>query len=81
MNQQPQILTVEDDAPIRRGIVDALRLPAISHSKPRTGDEGLKLALQRSFDLILLDLVLHGVMGWRFSKLSSKYAPINRRLF
>jgi DNA-binding response OmpR family regulator len=75
MNQQPQILTVEDDAPIRRGIVDALRFAGYQPFEAATGDEGLKLALQRSFDLILLDLVLPGCHGLEILKAVQQVRP------
>ncbi len=61
--QRPQILTVEDDAAIRRGIVDALRFAGYSPFEAATGDEGLALATGRSYDLVLLDLVLPGCGG------------------
>jgi DNA-binding response OmpR family regulator len=56
--QRPQILTVEDDPAIRRGIVDALKFAGYSPLVAATGDEGLELAMSRSYDLLLLDLVL-----------------------
>ena len=66
METARRILTIEDDAAIRRGIVDALRFAGHEpHEAPR-GDDGLALALDGSFDLVLLDLVLPGAMGWRF---------------
>jgi DNA-binding response OmpR family regulator len=58
-----QILTVEDDAAIRRGIVDALRFAGYSPFEAATGSEGMEIATKRSFDLVLLDLVLPGCGG------------------
>jgi DNA-binding response OmpR family regulator len=58
-----QILTVEDDAAIRRGIVDALRFAGYQPFEAATGDAGLEIATKRSFDLLLLDLVLPGCSG------------------
>ncbi len=57
------ILTIEDDAAIRRGIVDALSYAGYEVIEAAHGDDGLQLAIQRSFDLLLLDLVLPGVSG------------------
>src|ERR1700704_3244087 len=63
MTQSQQILTVEDDAAIRRGIVDSLRFAGYTPFEAARGDTGLKLALERSYDLLLLDLVLPGCDG------------------
>jgi DNA-binding response OmpR family regulator len=57
------ILTVEDDSAIRRGIVDALRFAGYTVSEAARGDTGREMALARSYDLLLLDLVLPGVDG------------------
>jgi DNA-binding response OmpR family regulator len=58
MTQLKTVLTVEDDAAIRRGIVDALRFAGYSPFEAARGDTGLDMATQRSYDLLLLDLVL-----------------------
>ena len=57
------ILTVEDDAAIRRGIVDALRFVGFQVLEAGPGDLGFEMALQQSYDLLLLDLVLPGRGG------------------
>ena len=59
-----QILTIEDDAAIRRGIVDALQFAGYGTLQSGHGDQGLQLALQSQIDLILLDLVLPGRQGF-----------------
>jgi len=61
--QRRQVLTVEDDPAIRRGIVDALRFAGYQPFEAANGDEGLALATGRSYDLLLLDLVLPGCGG------------------
>lgn len=53
-----QILTVEDDPAIRRGIVDALRFAGYETLEASDGEAGLEMALARHFDLLLLDLIL-----------------------
>ncbi len=58
-----RILTIEDDAPIRRGIVDALRFAGYDVLESGDGEAGLDMALKRQFDLLLLDLVLPGRDG------------------
>jgi DNA-binding response OmpR family regulator len=63
MATQSHVLTIEDDAAIRRGIVDALRFAGYVPLEAACGDEGRKMALERSYDLLLLDLVLPGTSG------------------
>ncbi len=57
------ILTIEDDEPIRRGIVDSLEFAGFKVIEAANGDDGLELAVRRSYDLLLLDLVLPGKSG------------------
>ncbi len=58
MTTRQRILTIEDDPAIRRGIVDALRFAGYEPLEAGRGQQGLKMALQQEFDLLLLDLVL-----------------------
>lgn len=60
---KPCILTVEDDSAIRRGIVDTLEFAGYLVLEADRGDTGLELALTRSCQLLLLDLVLPGMDG------------------
>ncbi|MCK4415139.1 MAG: response regulator transcription factor [Candidatus Eisenbacteria sp.] len=55
---RPYILVVEDDVPIRRGIVDALRFAGYDPLEADNGEDGLELAVRTDCDLVLLDLVL-----------------------
>jgi DNA-binding response OmpR family regulator len=57
------ILTVEDDAPIRRGVVDALTYAGYTVLETGDGDEGCRMAIRRELDLVLLDMVLPGKTG------------------
>jgi len=63
-----RILTIEDDAAIRRGIVDALRGSGYQVSESGRADEGERLALGQDYDLLLLDLVLPGGSGFDILK-------------
>lgn len=60
---RPRILVIEDDAAIRRGIVDALQADGYELREAARGDEGRDLALSSDYDLLLLDLVLPQVGG------------------
>ena len=52
------ILTVEDDAAIRRGIVDALKFSGFQVLEAGTALLGQELATNESYDLALLDVLL-----------------------
>jgi DNA-binding response OmpR family regulator len=57
-------LVVEDDAPIRRGLCDALRYAGYAVEECFTGDAALATACAASPDLLLLDVVLPGKNGF-----------------
>jgi DNA-binding response OmpR family regulator len=57
------ILIIEDDAPIRRGIVDALEFTGYRALEAAEGRAGLELATQSQYDLALLDLALPALDG------------------
>ena len=62
-NARRQVLVIEDDAAIRRGIVDALRFDGCEVIEAADGDEGKAQALSLDCDVVLLDLVLPGPDG------------------
>ncbi|MBW3596047.1 MAG: response regulator transcription factor [Planctomycetes bacterium] len=63
MKSAPRILAIEDDAAIRRGIVDALRYAGYEVSQAGDGNDGMELAVRGEYELLLLDLVLPGTEG------------------
>lgn len=60
---QSVILTIEDDAAIRRGIVDSLSFSGYRVIEAADGVEGMKKATECDYDLLLLDLALPGMPG------------------
>lgn len=52
------VLVVEDDAAIRRGIVDALRLSGYDPREAADGQAGIDAALGQHVDLVLLDILM-----------------------
>lgn len=71
----PQILVVEDDASIRRGIVDALSFSGYEVIEGRDGAEGMQLADSASYDLLLLDLVMPVHTGFEILEMLAKRRP------
>ena len=63
-----QILVIEDDAAIRRGIVDALTYEGYRTIEAGDAPEGLEKALTFTYDLMLLDLVLPSGDGFDILK-------------
>lgn len=70
-----QILVIEDDSAIRRGVVDALRFHGITPLEAANGDDGLEMALGCDCDLILLDLILPGRLGLDILKIVRESRP------
>jgi DNA-binding response OmpR family regulator len=70
-----QILTIEDDSAIRRGIVDALCFAGYRTLEAADGDMGLEMATKCEFDLLLLDLVLPKRDGFSILKEVRKLRP------
>src|SRR5262245_60976107 len=59
------ILVIEDEAAIRRGVVDALRASGYRAVEAADGTTGLAMARTEDLDLVLLDLLLPGRDGMR----------------
>jgi len=64
MNRQIRVLVVEDEEPIRTGLIDVLVFHGYDVEFAATGPEGLEKALTGRFDLILLDIMLPGMDGY-----------------
>ena len=73
--EQKRILVIEDDAAIRRGIVDALRFHAFDVGESGHGVKGLEMAVQSDCCLVLLDLVLPGMDGLEILREIRKSRP------
>jgi DNA-binding response OmpR family regulator len=59
-----QVLVIEDDPAIRRGIVDTLAAGGYRTREAADGTEGLRTALAVECDLLLLDIMLPGMDGF-----------------
>jgi DNA-binding response OmpR family regulator len=58
MSSQKTVLVVEDDAAIRRGLVDALQFAGYAVIACADGQDGLDTALAAQLDLAILDVML-----------------------
>ena len=58
------VLVIEDDAPIRRGIVDALKFAGYTVFEAADGNAGLETGIQADVDMVLLDIVMPGLDGF-----------------
>jgi len=70
-----RVLVVEDDAAIRRGLVDALRFAGYEVLQAANGQDGMKEALRATYDLLLLDLILPGQSGFEILKAVREARP------
>jgi len=63
-NPKASILVVEDDPAIRSGLLDVLVFNGFQASGVEDGGEGLEKALQETYDLIILDVMLPTLDGF-----------------
>jgi DNA-binding response OmpR family regulator len=69
------LLVVEDDAAIRRGLVDALNFSGYSVREAADGREGLDMALSDGVDLVLLDILMPRMDGLQVLEQLRKARP------
>ncbi|HRJ49183.1 MAG: response regulator transcription factor [Phycisphaeraceae bacterium] len=58
-----RVLVVEDDAAVRRGVVDALNFAGYEVIEAADGAAGLELATTRTVDIVLLDILMPRLDG------------------
>jgi DNA-binding response OmpR family regulator len=63
MNDKADILVIEDDPALQRGLMDVLVFNGYGVRGIADGREGLQAALERPVDLLLLDVMLPGMDG------------------
>ena len=64
MKRTTKILIVEDEEPIRTGLVDVFVFHGYSVESCDNGNDGLHKSLSGQFDMILLDVMLPGLNGF-----------------
>jgi DNA-binding response OmpR family regulator len=62
--QKARILVVEDEEAIQRGLCDVLAFHGHAPTGIGNGEEGLGRALEETYDLVLLDVMLPGMSGF-----------------
>ena len=75
MIASPTILVIEDDPAVRTGIVDTLEYGGYRTLEAADGHEGLKMALQANYRLLLLDIVMPGPSGFEILSALKKARP------
>lgn len=75
MTTKPTLLVIEDDDAIRRGVVDALKFSGFQVLQAGEAMAGQKLALEASYALLLLDLVLPNGSGFEILEALRKHRP------
>ena len=76
MNRSKHILVVEDDLSILMGLQDNLIIEGYEVSTTANGTEGLNLANEKNFDLLILDIMLPGLNGFEICKKVKKEKPL-----
>jgi DNA-binding response OmpR family regulator len=75
---QRNILVIDDDASLRRMLKETLGSEDFVVGTAANGEQGLKMALQNSFDLIILDLMMPKMDGFQvLSRLRADRRTIN----
>lgn len=64
MERKRTVLIVEDDAALMLGLEENLKVAGYGVLKASNGSDGLKLALERGVDLVILDIMLPGMSGY-----------------
>lgn len=75
MIDSPTILVIEDDPAVRVGIVDTLEYAGYRTLEATDGHEGMKMALQSTYRLLLLDIVMPGPSGFEILAQLKKARP------
>jgi DNA-binding response OmpR family regulator len=75
MIASPTILVIEDDSAVRTGIVDTLEYGGYRTLEAADGHQGMRMALQSSYRLLLLDIVMPGPSGFEILAALKKARP------
>src|SRR5258707_15785631 len=71
------ILVVDDDPTFRQGLRASLKSSGYDVDAARNAEQALEYVRQRPVDVVLLDISMPGIGGWRHA---AGFAPPRRRL-
>jgi DNA-binding response OmpR family regulator len=75
----PRILIAEDDSAIRQLLITVLQRHGFTVETAADGNEALRVIAQRPFDLLLLDLMMPTLSGWKvIEELDRLQHPLSR---
>jgi CheY-like chemotaxis protein len=79
-DEPPKVLIVDDDAAIRKMLVDALSMEGFQTETARDGREALALLEDGKKRVVLLDLMMPIMDGWEFCRHLEQHAALRQQL-
>jgi CheY-like chemotaxis protein len=79
-DETPRVLIVDDDAAIRKMLVDALSLEGLQTETARDGREALALLEDGRRRIVLLDLMMPVMDGWELCRHLAERPALRQRL-
>ena len=61
-----KILVIDDERPIRRTLCEILEFEKFQVDQAENGEDGLKMAQENEYDVILCDIKMPKWMVWKF---------------
>lgn len=75
MERVARLLVVDDEAPVRRMLLDVFRSFGYDVVVAASGDEALRLFAEGGYDVVVTDLLMPGMNGWEVIARVRRAAP------
>ena len=75
MEHVARLLVVDDEAPVRRMLLDVFRSFGHDVVVAASGDEALRLFAEGDYDVVVTDLLMPGMSGWEVIARLRRAAP------
>ena len=75
MERVARLLVVDDEAPVRRMLLDVFRSFGYDVVVAASGDEALSLFAEGGYDVVVTDLLMPGMNGWEVIARVRRAAP------